>query len=40
MSYPSRGAWRFRNQTRGFDFWPTLDSVLISEAHPEDLATF
>ena len=40
MSYPSRGAWRFRNQTRSFDFWPTLDSVLISEAHPEDLATF
>ncbi len=40
MTYPSRGAWRFRNQTRAFDFWPTLDSVLISEAHPEDLATF
>jgi hypothetical protein len=40
VTYPSRGAWRFRNQTRGFDFWPTLDSVLISEAHPEDLATF
>jgi len=40
VSYPSRGTWRFHNQTRGFDFWPTLDSVLISEAHPEDLAAF
>jgi hypothetical protein len=39
-TYPSRGAWRFTNVTRIFDFWPTLDSVAISAEHPDMVAAF
>lgn len=39
MPYPSKGAWRFRNQTQGFDFWPTLESIQVVDAHPYDTAT-
>jgi hypothetical protein len=36
--YPSRGAWRFTNITREFDFWPTLDSISIATVHPDAVA--
>lgn len=36
----SRVAWRFRNVTRSFDFWPLLDSIQISDRHPVEQATF
>lgn len=39
-TYPTRGAWRFRNVTRSFDFWPMLESIGISQEHPEMTATF
>ena len=35
-----RATWAFRNVTRSFDFWPTLESVSIEDAHPEEQATF
>lgn len=38
-SYPSRGRWRFRNVTRDFEFAPTLDSIEISQEHPDLTAT-
>ena len=25
LSYPSRVSWQFRNVTRGYFFWPTLE---------------
>jgi hypothetical protein len=36
----SRVAWRFRNVTRGFDFWPLLESISIKDEHPVEQATF
>jgi hypothetical protein len=39
MTYPSRGDWRFRNDSRGFEFHPTLSSVAISDSQ-NNLATF
>ena len=39
-TYPSRGAWRFTNVTRDFDFWPTLDSISIATVHPDAVAAF
>lgn len=36
--YPSRVAWQFHNVTRGHDFWPTLDSIGITEGHIQDIA--
>lgn len=39
MSYPERGAWRFRNVTKSFQFWPTLDSIGISQEYPDMTAT-
>lgn len=40
MTYPTRGAWLFRNVTRSFDFTPTLDTIEINQSHPSELATF
>ena len=40
QDYPGRGAWSFTNLTQGFDFWPTLTSVSISDGRPDELATF
>lgn len=40
LSYPSRVSWEFWNVTRGYPFWPTLESITITETNPEDLATF
>lgn len=39
-TYPSRGAWQFRNLDRDFDFWPMLDSISITQTHPEMTSTF
>src|SRR5690554_5025417 len=39
-TYPTRVRWWFHNETRGYDFWPTLESVSIVQANPEDLAVF
>jgi hypothetical protein len=39
-SYPSRGAWRFTNVTRAFDFWPTLESIAIAAEHPDMVSAF
>lgn len=38
--YPGRGAWDFYNETRDFHFWPTLDSISVSDGRPDELATF
>ena len=35
-----RVTWAFRNVSRSFNFWPTLESVEIVDAHPEEQATF
>lgn len=35
-----RVTWSFRNVTRSFDFWPSLDSISITDGHPEEQATF
>lgn len=35
-----RVTWRFRNVTQAFDFWPRLDSISITDAGPEEEATF
>jgi len=40
LTYPSRVAWRFRNATRGYDLWPRLESISITQGNPEDLAVF
>lgn len=40
LTYPSRVAWRFRNVTRGYDLWPRLESISITQSNPEDLAVF
>ena len=37
--YPRRGPWAFRNVSRDFDFWPTLDSIQITQSHPDELQT-
>jgi hypothetical protein len=37
--YPARGRWRFRNHTRDFDCFPTLESIGIEQQHPELSAT-
>jgi len=40
---PSRGGWQFRCVPRSgdaFDFYPTLESIEITDARPEDAATF
>jgi hypothetical protein len=39
MTYPSRGAWVFRNVTRGFDFTPTLESIGIDQEYPDMTAS-
>jgi len=39
MSPPSRRSWRFHDSTKDFDFWPTLDSVIITDGQ-EDIPTF
>lgn len=39
MTYPTRGAWLFRNVTRDFNFFPPLDSISIIQEHPELTAT-
>lgn len=39
MPYPNRGAWRFYNLDRSFEFWPRLDSISIVAEHPTGLAT-
>jgi hypothetical protein len=39
-AYHSRGAWRFRNVTRAFGFWPTLESVAIAAEHPDMVSAF
>ena len=35
---PTKGAWRGRNATGGFDFTPTLSSLTIEQADHEDLS--
>jgi hypothetical protein len=40
MPYPSRGHWQFKNVRRGFDFWPPLDSIQITQSYPDMVATF
>ena len=35
MAYPTRGAWLFRNVDRAFDFWPTLESISITQEYPD-----
>lgn len=40
MAYPSKGEWEFRNTTQGINFWPTLESIDITDGNPEDNATF
>jgi hypothetical protein len=39
MAYPKRGAWTFHNVDRDFLFYPTIDSILISQEHPDSTAT-
>jgi hypothetical protein len=36
--YPSRGEWHFRNVTQDVPFWPLLDSISISQTHPDGIA--
>lgn len=38
--YPRRGAWRFRNVRREFQFWPTLQSIEVTQEYPDMVATF
>ena len=38
--YPRRGAWRFRNHRREFQFWPTLSSIEVIQDYPDMVATF
>ncbi len=40
MAFPARGPWQFHNVTRGYDFWPTLDSINVSQTEADDLATW
>lgn len=40
MPYPTRGAWSFYNVTRSQTFWPTLDSISITQEHPDLVAAF
>ena len=39
-TYPSRGPWKFTNLDRAFDFWPRLESINVTQEHPEMLANF
>lgn len=36
--YPTRGPWVFHSISRDFTFWPTLESISISQEHPEAVA--
>jgi hypothetical protein len=39
MAYPERGAWVFYNVRRAASFWPTLDSISITQEFPDVVAT-
>lgn len=40
MPYPTRVPWRFENVRRGFDFWPILESIEVTQSYPDMVATF
>lgn len=35
--YPSRGAWQFHSVTGSFDYWPLLDTLSITQLHPDGI---
>jgi hypothetical protein len=39
MAYPERGAWVFYNVRRASSFWPTLDSISITQEFPDVVAS-